>query len=244
MGLALIVAFCLAAPLVNRFLLIDYKGLGLSLVDLRGVFADLSLSMLVLGLAGTLLALRDPWGRVAALAVMAALLFVSFAMFEFVSVYGSLYALSHTEFLADATFLRGSMRNLQHPGLVAAMAVVALTGTLVGEAPIGSRWRGSLGVVFASSVLVEAVFPVSQEYDEWRQRDALQANLGAMLVRSGAVPVGQTISVDAEDVFRSNLSGDRWIEPLESQPTLGPKPRLGMLEVFDHWNGSGESSRP
>jgi phosphoglycerol transferase MdoB-like AlkP superfamily enzyme len=219
-GSALVVGFCLAAPLVNRLLLIDYKGVDLSLVDLRGVFADLSVSILVLAAAVSLLALRGPWGRVAALAVMAALLFVSFAMFEFVSVYGSLYALSHAEFLADTTFIGGSVRNLQHPGLVGLMALVAVVGALLAEPPTGSRWWASLGVVFASSVLVQVVFPISQEYDEWRQRHALQANLGAILVRSGATPEGQAISAEVEDVFRSNLSGDRWIGPVEGQPNV------------------------
>jgi phosphoglycerol transferase MdoB-like AlkP superfamily enzyme len=211
--------FCLAAPLANRSLLIDYKHLGLSLVDLRGVFADLSVSILVLAAVMSLLALRGPWGRVASLALMAALLFVSFAIFEFVSVYGSLYALSHAEFMADATFLGGSVRNLQHPGLVALMGVVAVAGALLAEPPIGRRWWAWLGAVLASSVFVQVVFPVSHEYDEWRQRHALQANLGAMLVRPATAP-GRTTSADVRDVFRSDLSGSRWIGPAEGQPNV------------------------
>ena len=219
MGWALVVVVCAAAPLVNRLILMVEKDVGLRLVDARGVFADVSVAALSLAVVGALLSVRRFWTRILALAVLLALVFVSFAMFEFVSLFDSLYALSHSAYLADSTFLGGSVRHLQHPVLFVLMIVLAVISAALARTPTGKRWWSALGVVFAASVLGQVVLPISQEYDEWRQRHALQANLSILRV-STASRTARTVSGDVRDVFRSNLDGDRWIDPLEGSPNV------------------------
>ncbi len=137
MGWALVVLVCVTAPLVNRLILMGDKGFGWRLVDVRGVFADLSVAALALALVGALLSFRRVWARIAAWAVLVALVFISFAMFEFVSTFDSLYALSHAGFLADSTFLGGSVRHLQHPILLVLMIVLSIIAVALGDAPTG-----------------------------------------------------------------------------------------------------------
>ena len=207
------------APLVNRLILMDDKGFGWRLVDVRGVLADLSVAALALALVGALLSFRRIWARIAAWTVLVALVFISFAMFEFVSAFDSLYALSHAGFLADSTFLGGSVRHVQHPVLLVLMIVLSIIAVALADAPTGRRWWSGLGVVFAVSVLGQVVLPIWHEQDEWRQRHALQANLFAPRI-SNAVNTARTISSEVRDVFRANLDGDRWLDPIDTTPNV------------------------
>jgi phosphoglycerol transferase MdoB-like AlkP superfamily enzyme len=218
-GWALVVLVCVTAPLVNRLILMGDKGFGWRLVDVRGVFADLSVAALALALVGALLSFRRVWARIAAWAVLVALVFISFAMFEFVSTFDSLYALSHAGFLADSTFLGGSVRHLQHPILLVLMIVLSIIAVALGDAPTGRWWWSGLGLVFAASVLGQVVLPISDEQDEWRQRHALEANLFTLRT-SNAVSTARTISSEVRDVFRANLEGDRWIDPIDTTPNV------------------------
>ena len=219
MGWALVALVCAAAPLVNRLILMHDKGFGWLPVDVRGVLADSSVAVLTLVLVGALLSLRRVWARIAAFAVLLALVSISFAMFEFVSVFDSLYALSHAGFLADSTFLGGSVRHMQHPVLFVLMIVSSIIAVAVGDAPAGRSWWSGLGVVFAASVFGQVVIPISHEHDEWRQRHALQANLSALRISSNA-STSSTISADVRDVFRSNLDGERWVGPIDGRPNV------------------------
>ncbi|MDH3727991.1 MAG: hypothetical protein OER77_10710, partial [Myxococcales bacterium] len=152
MGWALVVMVCAAAPLVNRLILMVDKGVGLRFVDARGVFADVSVAALTLAVVGALLSVRRFWARIVALSVLLALVFVSFAMFEFVSLFDSLYALNHSTYLADATFLGGSVRHLQYPVLFVLMIVLAVIAVAFARMPTGRWWWSGLGVVFSASV--------------------------------------------------------------------------------------------
>ena len=219
MGWALVVLVCATAPLVNRLILINDKGFGWRLVDVRGVFADLSVAALTLALVGALLSFRRVWARIAAWTVLAALVFISFAMFEFVSAFDSLYALGHAGFLVDSTFLGGSVRHLQHPVFLVLMIVLSIIAVALGDAPTERWWWSGLGVVFAASVLGQVVLPIWHEQDEWRQRHALQANLSALRI-SNVVSTARTISSEVRDVFRTNLDGDRWIDPIDGSPNV------------------------
>jgi len=218
-GWSLVVLVCVTAPLVNRLILMGDKGIRGSVVDVRGVLADVSVAALALALVGALLLLRRVWARIAALAVLLALVFISFAMFEFVSVFDSLYALSHAGFLADSTFLGGSVRHMQHPVLFVLMITSSIIAVALAYAPTGRWWWSGLGVVFAASVLGQVVLPISHEHDEWRQRHALHANLSVLRISSDA-RTARTISSDVRDVFRPNLEGDRWIDPIDGNPNV------------------------
>ncbi|MDH3624527.1 MAG: LTA synthase family protein [Myxococcales bacterium] len=219
MGWALVVLVCATAPLIGRLILMVDKDVGLRLVDVRGVLADVSVAALSLALVGGLVSVRRFWARIAALVVLLALVIVSFAMFEFVSLFDSLYALSHSGYLADSTFLGGSVRHLQHPILFVVMIVGAVIAVALAQTPAGRGWWSGLGVVFAASVLGQVVLPISHEHDEWRQRHALQANLSVLRV-STASSTARTLSGDVREVFRSDLDGERWVGPLDGRPNV------------------------
>lgn len=205
-------------PLLNRAILIVEKGLRGSIVDARGVLADVSVAALTLALVGALLSIRRAWARFAAFAVLLTMVLMSFAMFEFVSLFDSLYALSHAAVVTDSTFLGGSARHLQHPFLFVLVVALSIVAAAVAEPPVMSWWRG-LGVVFASSVFGQVVLPISHEHDEWRQRHALQANLAVLQI--SAEPTGPgTISGEVRDAFTPNLDGERWVGPIEGRPNV------------------------
>lgn len=210
---------CVAAPLVNRAVLMSDKSIRASLVDVRGVFADVTVAALALVLVGALLSVRRFWGRIAAWLVLLILVLVSFAMFEFVSVFDSLYALSHAGFLADATFLEGSGRHLQHPFFFVFMVTSSIVAATLAQVPAGRSWWSGLGVVLATSVLAQIVLPISPEDDEWRQRHAVQANLAAVWP-SGDTRADRPVSASIREVFRSDLGGVRWVDPIQGRPNV------------------------
>ncbi len=219
MGWTLVVLVCAAAPLVNRLILMIDKGAGVQLADARGVLADVSVASLTLAVVGALLSIGRLWGRVVALAILLGSVLVSFAMFEFVSLFDSLYALHHSAYLADVTFLGGSVRYLQHPVFFVFMITLAVIGVALARMPTDRSWWSGLGVVFAGSVLGQVALPFSHEHDEWRQRHALQANL-LVLRFSNATSAPRTVSRDVREVFRPNLDGDRWVGPLDDRPNV------------------------
>ena len=188
-----------------------------ALIDLRGFFADATVALLVVGLVGLCLATRRRWGRALALAVVVTFVLLSFAMYEFISVFDSLYAFSHAGFLRDPTFLGGSVRHVRHPLLLLSLLALALFAPLVARPPAAFFWRG-WGVGFAISVLGQVLIPASYEHDEWRQRHAIQANV-AISPQSARIGRG-TINAELRDVFRGDLRGERWAGPLGDRPNV------------------------
>ena len=206
---------CFGAPWLTRVLLLCEKHLALAPVDLRGALADASVASLVVGAAGFFFATRRWWGRALGLVTVVSLVWVSFAMYEFISVFDSLYALSHAGFLADSTFVGGSVRHVQHRGLLAAITALAVAAGLWARVP-GQRWWRWWGVAFAASVFGQVVIPTSHAHDEWRQRHAVQANLAILSTGVGSV----SIRADVGDVFRGNLNGTRWAGPMSARPNV------------------------
>ena len=211
------VAVCLAAPWLTRALLLSEKRLALAPADLRGFLADTSVALLVVGAAGFFLASGRWWGRVAGLGVLLSIVWVSFAMYEFISVFDSLYALSHAGFLADSTFVGGSVRHARHPVLLAVLTAAATAAALWARAP-GKRWWRGWGLAFAACVLGQLVIPTSHTYDEWRQRHAIQANLSILPASAGVGPA--SIRAEVREVLRGNLRGERWAGPLPDRPNV------------------------
>jgi arylsulfatase A-like enzyme len=193
------------------------KRLVLAPVDLRGALADASIALLVVGVAGVFLARRRWWGRAVALGAIVSFIFVSFAMYEFIWVFDSLYAFSHVGFLTDSTFAGGSIRHMRHPVVIASMTAIAMVGAAWARAPRTLWWR-CWGVAFAACILAQVLIPTSHTRDEWRQRHAIQAHLS--LLRSSAGSSSATISADVRDVFRGNLDGERWVGPLPDRPNV------------------------
>jgi len=197
--------------------LLREKHLPLAPLDLRGALADASVALLIVGVAGVFFATRRWWGRALGLVMVVSLVWVSFAMYEFISVFDSLYALSHAGFLADSTFVGGSVRHLQHPVLLGSLTAVAVAAGVWARVP-GQRWWRWWGAAFALSVFGQFVIPASRGHDEWRQRHAVQANL-SFWPAFGATGSG-SIREDLGDVFRGDLSGKRWAGPLSGRPNV------------------------
>jgi hypothetical protein len=214
----LVVAVCLGAPWGTRFLLLGEKALALRPVDLRGLLADGSVALGVLGLVGLALLTRRWWGRALAWVVVVAFVLASFAIYEVVSVFDSLYALSHVEYLGDPTFVGGSVLHLRHPVLLGALLLLATVGVLFAALP-GASWWGGWGVALGVCVLGHAVIPMSHVYDGWRQRHALHAHASLVPASAKLGSVG-TVGAEVQSVFRADLDGERWLAPLTDRPNV------------------------
>ena len=208
---------CFAAPWLTRVGLLVQKQLRLAPFDLRGFLADASVALLVLGVAGVCVATRRWWGRAIGVVSVVSLVWVSFAMYEFISVFDSLYALSHVGFLADSTFVGGSVRHLRHPVLLALVTAVAIVAGVWARPPVTVWWRW-WGVAFAAAVLGQVLVPISHAHDGWRQRHAVPANLSILSDSVGVGPA--SIGAEVRDVFRGNLHGERWAGPLPARPNV------------------------
>ena len=187
------------------------------MVDLRGALADASIALLVAGLVGLLLATRRPWGRALALGVVAAFAFSTVAMYEFVSEFDSLHALSHAGFLADSTFLGGPVLHGRHPLLLILVLALAIPAVALAHPPEPRWWRWA-GVGFAAAVLGQIAIPTSYLHDEWRQRHAMQANLPILPSSYGTSE--ESVAPDVREALRSDLGGARWVGPLPDKPNV------------------------
>jgi len=216
-GWGLVVAVCFGAPWLTRMLLLHEKRLPLALVDLRGVFADASVALLVIGIAGAFFATRRWWGRVLGLAAVVSFVLGSFAMYEFISVFDSLHALGHVGFLGDSTFVGGSVLHTRHPLLVVSVTTLAIASAAWARAPGGPWWRW-WGVAFAGCVFGQVILPTSHTEDGWRQRHAIQANLSILPAPTRLGPAA--IGAEVRDVFEGNLRGERWLGPLSDRPNV------------------------
>ncbi len=208
---------CLATPWLTRVLLLYEKRLALAPIDLRGALADASVGLLMVGLLGLLLAKRRLWGRVLGLTLLVTFILLSFAIYEFISVFDSLYALSHVGFLGDSTFLGGSARHARHPLLLLGATLLAILGAVWARPPV-SRWWRWWGLGFAASVFGQVLIPTSYTYDEWRERHAIQANLG--FFPPSVRPHRVAISAEVREVFVGDLRGERWVGPLSNRPNV------------------------
>jgi arylsulfatase A-like enzyme len=191
--------------------------MALAPADFRGFLADASVALLLVGAVGFCLATGRWWLRVVGIGAVLSLVWVSFAMYEFISVFDSLYALSHAGFLADSTFVGGSVRHTRHPALLALLTAAATAAGVWARAPGKLWWRG-WGVALAACVLGQWVIPMSHAHDEWRQRHAMQANLLILPASAGVGPA--SIRSEVRDVFRGNLYGERWVGPLPDRPNV------------------------
>lgn len=217
MGWALVVFVCFGAPWLTRALLLQEKHLPVRAFDLRGILADASVALLVIGIAGTLLQLGRWWGRASTVVLLVVFVGASFALYEFISVFDSLYAFSHITFLGDVTFLGGSARHVRHPALLLSMLLAAIAGGAVATKPGKRWWRGWI-VALGCCAVAQVAIPVSHSFDEWRQRHAFEAN--ASIPRADKSARSSAIRTDLRRIFRADLRGRRWAGPLESRPNV------------------------
>jgi hypothetical protein len=216
-GWGLVVAVCLAAPWLTRGLLLWEKRLPLRALDLRGALADASVALLVIGSTGLLMMARRRWGRALGVLALSCFVLASFAMYEFIFTFDSIYALSHVGFLGDLTFLGGSARHLRHPVLLVSMVAMTLAGGAWAQAPAVPWWRW-WAVALAASILGQLIIPLSPAHDEWRQRHAALAHVSLFPASAGVEP--GAIGGDVRQVFRPDLRGKRWMGPLADRPNV------------------------
>ena len=214
----LVVLVCLAAPWLTRALLLSEKHLPLRFADLRGVLADGSVALGVAGLIGLFLWAGRWWGRAFGWLVLMAFIAASFAIYEFISVFDSLYALSHVGFLGDATFLKGSALHVRHPLLLGVLALAGTLAVFTAATPRSGWWR-AWGIGLTVCVLGHAVLPMSQLHDGWRQRHAVHAQ-ASMLPASAKLGGAGTVGAEVREVFVADLDGERWVGPLEGRPNV------------------------
>jgi arylsulfatase A-like enzyme len=203
--------------LLTRALLLQEKHLALRPADARGIFADLVVGLLMIGVAGLCLRADRWWSRVLAALLLGSFVVSSFAMYEFISVFDSLYAFSHIGFVSDSTFLGGSVPYPKHPVWLAFLVTAAIASALFGQVP-GKAWWRAWGLVLVSSAAAQALIPLSPVYDEWRQRHALEAN--ASILSAAASDEPSAVGADLRHVFRADLRGRRWIEPLGTKTNV------------------------
>lgn len=217
MGSALVAVACFGSPLLTRALLLQEKQLRLGVADLRGALADVAVALVVMGAVLGCLEIERWWGR--ALAAVALLGFVvsSLAMYEFISLFDSLYAFSHVGFLGDPTFLAGSALHVRHPALLAFMTAAAVGGAVFAQPPRRQAW-GRWIAALVTAVAAQAVFPLSHRYDEWRQRHAFEANLWIFSADASAGTA--TVGADLREVFRADLRGRRWVGALRRRANV------------------------
>ena len=179
--------------------------------------ADGSVALAVAGLVGLLLLTRQWWGRAIAWVVACSFIAATFAIYEFISVFDSLYALSHAHFLADGTFLRGSVLRMQHPVLFVVLLLVASGAVAVARPPTARAWGWwSAGLVLC--IVGQVSLPMSHFYDGWRQRHALHAQLAIVPVTRGKE--AGTVAAEVGRSLRGDLSGERWVGPLDGRPNV------------------------
>lgn len=200
-----------------RAVLLAEKRLLPRMADARGLLADASIALVVVGAIGLLLSTRRWWGRALAALLCFAFVAVTFAVYEIVSTFDSLHAIGYARYLVDATFLGGSVRNMTHPVLFAAAIAVGISGTMIARAPGRPWWRG-WGMALGACVLGHAIFPMSQLYDGWRQRHAVHALVSTVPISSGR----RSASVGAEvrRVFSADLDAERWMGPFDDRPNI------------------------
>jgi arylsulfatase A-like enzyme len=197
--------------------LLGEKRIAPGLIDVRGFLADGSIGLVVVGVVGLCLASRRAWGRLLAGMVAVAFVVMTFGIYEFISAFDSLYALSQARFLLDATFVGGSVRHMAHPFLLGAMVATVTFGAAFAEVP-GRAWWGCWGAGAIACTLGQVALPMSHLHDGWRQRHALHAQASVLPVTSrfGANAVG----AEVWDAFNSDLDGEHRFAPLKGRANV------------------------
>ncbi|UCH29289.1 MAG: LTA synthase family protein, partial [Myxococcales bacterium] len=179
--------------------------------------ADGSVALCVVGVLGLMLLTHRWWGRALAWAALMSFVVASFAIYEVVSVFDSFYALGHAGFLADPTFVGGSVLHMRHPVLLGLLLVIGTAAVWVAEVP-GETWWRWWGGALVVCIVGQAAMPMSQVYDGWRQRHAVHAQ-ASLLPASSGLGAG-TVGAEVRDVFVGDLRGERWLGPLQSRPNV------------------------
>jgi arylsulfatase A-like enzyme len=209
--LALGVGALLFAAVTVRTVLILDSAFGFVPLDLRGFAADAGSGLIGLSVALVLGRLS----RWLALAWVLGWSLVQYANFETVQELGSIASVLDAHFLADSTFLRGSVAKVSYPGLLALVVCVPLAlGAFAFGAP---TWRGALGTAAAGALVLASlsVWPRNHQAPPWREVDVFVENATWLVAAALRPPVPRpefpdppTAMLDLVPDLRSNLDGE------------------------------------
>ena len=166
-------AALLLAPWTFRVLLmVEEAGTAPAASVARGFVSDLAVALLFASVVVAVGRVARPLGA-ALVAVLALALYANYAT---VVALGAVASLLDMRFLADQTFLRGSVTAVAHPGFLA--AVCAGSFGLAWWGLRGLRMRAALGALAACGVAGAGLllWPQDDRVDTWRQVSALEHN--------------------------------------------------------------------
>ncbi len=170
---AAVLAALLLAPWTFRVLLLTGEIGGVpAAIDLRGFVSDLAVALLF---ASVVVALGCVARLLGALLV-AAFTLLHYANYETVVALGAVASLLDVRFLADQTFLRGSVAAVSHPWLL--MAACAGSFGLAWWGLRGLSLGAALGAFAACAVagIGLVLWPQDDRVETWRQVNALEHN--------------------------------------------------------------------
>lgn len=199
------------SPVVVRSLLLLEGDLGIRAADLRGLFADLGVSMLIAsGIAVTRNLHR--WSRLAATALVLCWVLANFVNYEHIRELGSTVALAYAGYAVEPTFLVGSGLASTHPVIL--LGVVTVSCTLLWLPHRDREVAGGLKEFLAAImvIVIITVWPHDPRSATWRQTNFVLAQA------VGLVQGRQIFSSPRDHVHRNVVADLRGEEMIAARP--------------------------
>ncbi|MBW2278341.1 MAG: sulfatase-like hydrolase/transferase, partial [Deltaproteobacteria bacterium] len=209
MSTVLLLVSVLAAPVGFRLMQVAELVGEFCSADVRGMLSDVAISAVVILLLSALQLVR--WKRIGRLVGIVPLLLwiaITTANYEHVRALGTMVSWTYAGFLADETFLAGSVAHITHPVLLAALALVTFAAYW-----LGTRTPSRLPLAVAPGlalvgVLVLMLWPLGSDALTWRQRHFLVHNL----YWAGTSDEISAASIKIAGVHPADLDGEPIIE--------------------------------
>jgi arylsulfatase A-like enzyme len=201
-------AAAFAAPLTIRIMLVAEMGLSPALNDVSGILSDLGsaffVALILSGLArltrGTALVFILVWAQ------------ANYLIYEYVRTIGALPLLSDARYLADETFIFGSILAVSRPILLGViLATTMLLFWLSVRRIRGPFLTSVLAVLSVLFFLGTFLLPGTVQVAQWRQTNFIQENI-LSLVNPVITAEDNSSKIHlAERYFQPDLSGDRFV---------------------------------
>ncbi len=159
------------------------SNLDLVVADGRGVVADLGASLLV----ATVLAGLGRWptaGRLVAAVIAGLWSLVHFANYEHIKALGSVVNPANAGYVADWTFLFGSVLGATHPVLIVVITALSMVATFFAVNTVRRREALRLLLVMVPLMFVTVLVPTTDRVAGWRQTDPVSIQLSRLIRRS------------------------------------------------------------
>ena len=213
---AMLAAAALLAPVAVRLALIAERDVAFSFPDLRGLYSDLAVSLFFL----VALVLACRWTRWLAMVLVGLWCVLNYGNYEHVAALGSLASLTQAHYLADATFLKGSVLSPTHPLLLA--GILGGSCTLVW---LGTRPRSAhvpllpLGAAAVLGLIIHPLWLTNDEMLQWQQTNVVYENFRWLIKRppetttqAGGRNLTPIVASRIESLYRADLNGEPLLE--------------------------------